>query len=253
MDYPAWELERQRRALAALLSGGGEREEDRRERRRRDGGADARRQGGETGDGGTESGGETGDASVPGAWEAVRKASRDRASGSGEAARPWSVWERIQDAESGGAPAEWGRSGEDAGEMAAADRGRADGPEAEESPGGRKGRRAPEKGRREAPGDRSFEAAEAAEFADRGGGEAFPGWGNGGDWKVPGKRTDWGGAVAGRTARRRGGGLTGTADGTGFWGGGWGSAALREEEGAKALSRAVQRDARRYDGGFSLY
>ena len=79
--------------------------------------------------GGTESGGETGDASVPGAWEAVRKASRDRASGSGEAARPWSVWERIQDTESGGAPAEWGRSGEDAGEMAA-DRGRAAGPEA---------------------------------------------------------------------------------------------------------------------------
>ena len=37
------------------------------------------------------------------------------------------------------------------------------------------------------------------------------------------------------------------------YGGGWGSAALREEEGAKALSRAVQRDARRYDGGFSLY
>lgn len=37
------------------------------------------------------------------------------------------------------------------------------------------------------------------------------------------------------------------------WGGGWETAALREEDGARALSRAVQRDARRYDGGFILY
>ena len=34
---------------------------------------------------------------------------------------------------------------------------------------------------------------------------------------------------------------------------GLGSAALRTEDGARALSRAVQRDARRYDGGFSIY
>ncbi len=37
------------------------------------------------------------------------------------------------------------------------------------------------------------------------------------------------------------------------WGEGWESPALQAEEGAKALSRAVQRDARRYDGGFFLY
>lgn len=37
------------------------------------------------------------------------------------------------------------------------------------------------------------------------------------------------------------------------WGEGWESPALRAEDGAKALSRAVQRDARRYDGGFFLY
>ena len=33
----------------------------------------------------------------------------------------------------------------------------------------------------------------------------------------------------------------------------YGAAALRAEEGARALSRAVQRDARRYDGGFTVY
>lgn len=37
------------------------------------------------------------------------------------------------------------------------------------------------------------------------------------------------------------------------WGGGWESAALRAEDTARILSRAVQRDARRYDGGFTIY
>ena len=37
------------------------------------------------------------------------------------------------------------------------------------------------------------------------------------------------------------------------WGDGWESPALRAEDGAKALSREVQRDARRYDGGFPIY
>lgn len=37
------------------------------------------------------------------------------------------------------------------------------------------------------------------------------------------------------------------------WGGGWESPVLQAEDGAKALSRAVQRDTRRYDGGFAIY
>lgn len=37
------------------------------------------------------------------------------------------------------------------------------------------------------------------------------------------------------------------------WEGGRESAALRAEAEARALSRAVQRDARRYDGGFTIY
>lgn len=41
--------------------------------------------------------------------------------------------------------------------------------------------------------------------------------------------------------------------GGGPWGGGRGPAVQRAEDGAKALSRAVQRDARRYDGGFNIY
>ena len=32
-----------------------------------------------------------------------------------------------------------------------------------------------------------------------------------------------------------------------------GAAALRREDGVRALSRAVERDARRYDGGFTIY
>jgi len=72
-----------------------------------------------------------------------------------------------------------------------------------------------------------------------------------------------------RTAviRRSGGGRAGTLDrnglpffqeteetgGAGPWGGGRGTAVLQTEDGARALSRAVQRDARRYDGGFYIY
>ncbi len=37
------------------------------------------------------------------------------------------------------------------------------------------------------------------------------------------------------------------------WKEGWESPALRAEAGARELSRAVQRDARRYDGGFAMY
>ena len=43
------------------------------------------------------------------------------------------------------------------------------------------------------------------------------------------------------------------AGGTGPWGALRETAALRAEDGARALSRAVQRDARRYDGGFNIY
>lgn len=42
----------------------------------------------------------------------------------------------------------------------------------------------------------------------------------------------------------------GRSGGWGPWGGG--EAAFRAEDGARALSQAVQRDARRYDGGFSI-
>lgn len=61
------------------------------------------------------------------------------------------------------------------------------------------------------------------------------------------------------TARLGGGGLDG-APGRETrlsrplpWGEGWESPALRAEDGARALSKAVQRDARRYDGGFTIY
>ena len=41
--------------------------------------------------------------------------------------------------------------------------------------------------------------------------------------------------------------------GTGPWSAGRYAGEAKAEDGARALSRAVQRDARRYDGGFTIY
>ena len=79
------------------------------------------------------------------------------------------------------------------------------------------------------PGERAGKPAGAAASGLGGGGTAF---------SVPGVR-------GGREETRLSRSLP--------WGEGWESPALRAEDGAKALSRAVQRDARRYDGGFFLY
>ncbi len=114
--------------------------------------------------------------------------------------------------------------------------------------------------RREAGTGETAEAAVAAETAAGGrrAGEAGPAslrksGGDAGGVSIPARRDGAG------TARLGGGGLDG-APGRETrlsrplpWGEGWESPALRAEDGARAFSKAVQRDARRYDGGFTIY
>ena len=110
--------------------------------------------------------------------------------------------------------------------------------------------------------------------------EDWAGWGGTAETWNPsgGQEAQWGEPAAGAAAERRaaaepagvrrakegsaagGRGLAAGGAGRGDplfrvlpWGEGWTSAALRAEDGANALSRAVQRDARRYDGGFAIY
>lgn len=258
MDYAGWELERQRRALAALLLGGGAARED--------GEGDAGRRSPETAREGAGAAGQTAAgtygryAAGPGApegWDALREARR--ASRDGEPETPPSAWESIL---SGPAPAGWDRT---------ADAGPGDGDtargEERRSSGGRTGE-AEDSGRRTV---RNLEGAAGQRGAPELRTPASPaGETPDGDGATPGQRPS-GTAADGEESVRRESGGSATGGGwisvprgspaadasplgeTGLaWGGG-GETALRAEEDAKALSRAVQRDARRYDGGFAIY
>lgn len=114
-----------------------------------------------------------------------------------------------------------------------------------------------EAGTGETAARRTAEAAETAAGGRRAG-EAGPAslrksGGDAGGVSIPPRRDGAG------TARLGGGGLDGAPGrearlARSFpWGEGWKSPALRAEDGARALSKAVQRDARRYDGGFTIY
>lgn len=215
MDYLGWELERQWSALRALLPGGGEdREGGRRPSGPRPAAEAAAGRAGRIPPDAPE------DAPAPGAWEAVRVARtgrlpRGNGGPSGGGARGW---------EEEPGPSE--RSGGKWPEGALGAAPRAEG-EIAFPPSLRPGRE----------GD--FPAAGSA--AGGGPEETGPAGGRGGavlEFYDAGGRFFPGGADG---AARRGG----------PWGGG--AAALRAEEDAVALSRAVQRDARRYDGGFNIY
>ncbi|WP_300344315.1 hypothetical protein [uncultured Oscillibacter sp.] len=271
MDYLGRELERQRAALAALLLGGGEDGDAARGRERGPAGPAAARgraagPSGRSAGGGPEGG--PGDEAL-GAGELVRGAGQDRwsqsAGRSGEAEDLRA--EGPGAGGSGGGPERsrrgtdvpavpaWAAQGDGAGPLGgtAAARKELSGPS-----GGYEARRrtretaaAGTAGRRRA-GERSAEGGPGR------GGDA----GSGGD----GGRIEWM-PMAGPARRGGGGGGTGPggqeglpafpetggAGGTVPWGGPGETAALRAEEGARALSRAVQRDARRYDGGFTIY
>lgn len=263
MDYLGWELERQREALAALLLGG---------REIRDG---------EPTRGGTRQG----DTAIPepdagsgqqalGAWEARQRRESARA---GVVEAPVSAWEAVlggeevwavrQDRENGGAGttetpvSTWtilggeanGRINSEKAAWLRRSGGTGAPPESPRPSGGYPARR----------GIRRIEADLTAQT------QAAPAE-SGGDGAVSSEarakqdRTTESTVAAKYPAPffivRRGGGSTAdalTEDGPAAAGsvswGRWGAAALRAEDSAKSLSRAVQRDARRYDGGFNIF
>lgn len=247
MDYLGWELERQRAALAALLLGGG---------KARDGepARDVTRWSGA----GTPDPYTVSSEEALGAWEAVRsgyavwEARRDHAAGEAGATETAarSAWETILAGEAG-VPARsreraWTRLIREAGAP----------PEFPRSSGRYTARR----------GIRRAEADLAAEIQDLPAGSREDGAADNAASSKAGvnqNRAAGNTAAAGYPARFRGVrrrdmpapymlGRDGPAAGTAPWDG-WGTAALRAEDSAKLLSRAVQRDARRYDGGFNIY
>lgn len=283
MNYLGWELERQQAALWALLGGGepGEEEspfrEDASARGRQAAGGGTRRSpaGLARGRGAGRAGryaAEREQAPLvgrPGTWETAREAAEGRLDGaSGDPETPVSAWDRISGQEAG-ASAQGGGGAE------------ADGSELSRQWAAEEVRRTPRFGTggvKEPPefsgGPGTLEAArktgadsaaEARPAAAAAGADSAAG-GVALDMGLPSKLWSGGGKAAGNTsavmssggiepARLGGGGLAITPGQREHWVLPWGgeSAALRAEAEARALSQAVQRDARRYDGGFTIY
>lgn len=250
MDYAGWELERQRRALAALLLGGGVEEAER----------DADRRSPETAWERAGAAGQTA-AGTPGRY-AVRPGDPEGRGtlregpgdpGARKPETPASAWERVLEASAGrdrtaDAPPGVGTALEE-------DMPGASGRETEAQAAWRGHRqeagRDPEDLLRREAGDEAARALQrtfvpAEDGADpllRGGGLPEAGGARrsaGGGWVPVSRGTD---PAAGLSP----------AGGTVPPWGGPGEAALRGEESARVVSLAVQRDARRYDGGFVIY
>ena len=235
MDYLSWELERQRAALRALLlvEGAARDGETVREGGRRSPetpGTARRNAAGRTGR--YAGGGYTADFGAGDAWAAVREAGRDRPDKEGGSLEtPAGAWERVLNGKAGSP--EWEPEG---GPAALRDMSR------EEA-----GQRAERSG---VPGEAARPRAETATRAEGAAGRSAA--------KERPAESSGGGGTAGANAA-----VTRPARGGAAWtlgqdvlGGprsGGPVAALQAEDGVKALSRAVQRDARRYDGGFTIY
>lgn len=293
MDYLGWELERQRAALWALLLGGGTEDgensgEEHTVRegeappggaRRSPAGPGAARGSAVSRDAGryAENGGaqpRNFPRDFPGAWEAVREAEGSRPGGESGALRATaSAGEGSLLGSETAAPDQGGGDAETGVPRASRREARqgAQGP-AREGTGPRaalwepSGEGSPESW--ETAAERTAEAA-AGVAGGRSAGQRSAGKGPSGSADLPPEGTSGGGTAGEASAAARrdgagtvrfGGGGFGGALGQGEplsrslpWGGGWESPSLRAEDGARALSRAVQRDARRYDGGFAIY
>lgn len=290
VDYSSWELERQRAALWALLGGGKteggeaeehtvwERETPSHGKRRSPAAPETAWESAVFRKAGRYAGGprpeEAGGPPVgaPGAWEMVREAEEDRSgSESGALGIPVSAWESFQGQETR-APVRGGRRAE-ADVLTPSRReeeirrtprigtgGAAGSPEPFGGPGAREALRETADTRTAEP---AAELAGGRDSEKDSAGRRYAGEADGSPQEKPvgGKTIGDFFAVTGRsgTALSGGDGLS-EAAGRGErlsralpWGGGWESAALRAEDGARSLSRAVQRDARRYDGGFTIY
>lgn len=254
MDYLGWELERQRSALRALLGGGGTEEDEALRPSPRDGSApgaaarrspaypEAARGDAALGEAGRYAGErEEAGGPLPGAPGARTAPRETESSPRGRGGLQTQAGRRAERPEEEAGPAVQ-RAWDGAAETPALSRrriledgrdlSRTDGAAEPSSGGGEAGAETLEtaagtRARAAESGAKTKTAAGAA-----GGGRA------GGDLAA-------GGLAAGEA---EGGGWLALPRGTGME-----SAALRAEDGAKALSRAVQRDARRYDGGFTLY
>ena len=242
MDYLGWELKRQLGALGALLGGGRDSEtlreggtrRDTAERAAAEGGRAVRprrsvRTGHSPGTGRSAGHGGAGGEELA-AWTAGRGAGADVSEGEESGPDvPVSAWEQVWESVSRGR-----RSGERTKRRSPETSGgtpeKEDGPAAEEVWNG-----GPPAGRAEGT-ERKRDAGER-----RGGETGGGGPGGGGPGENPG---------ALGPARRRP--VWAPEEAAGAFPEG-GAAALRREDGGRALSRAVQRDARRYDGGFTIY
>lgn len=281
MNYPGWELERQRAALAALLLGGRTAE-----------GVPAEA-GGERGAGAEAAGPawETGggfDGRRLGGWDGRKRAAGFAAGGQGGAVgtpnsgrrsgrergfvSSVSAWEALLGVEAAPDVLEWkswGGKGPAAVETAepVQEDGALSGGTGARRDGRDGGRRDLE---RKSAAERRFDPLGEAVFrgaASEGkpGGRTAPAGADGGELsagehaageslELPGTFRRSGGTAAeslgqdGLTVLYEGEGIGGTAP----WGRSRGDG-IRAEDGARALSRAVQRDARRYDGGFTIY
>lgn len=292
MDYLGWELERQRAALTALLLGGEKDGETVRDGERRSlaepetaweyAGGDAGRY---AGGGGYRRGSEE----EPVLRSQEARLARWPVGG-GTAGRPSRAWEAVLGEEETDEGTAGDGGGAETGVPAGA--GEAARRAAEELPGGGTGAQAEQlrfSGKDEAQREVRRTAAEDAagtifEAAERAAGRDYAGERPAGRTPENGESTSMMGFEAGENVgrqvisagqnsdaiarnpvygagpvRRSGGGRTRTLGqdrepAVSFpWGGDWETAALREEDSARALSRAVQRDARRYDGGFAIY
>lgn len=231
MDYLEWELGRQKGALRALLGGEGRDRET------------LQKDGPERGRPEAETTGRTGQAApsaVPGGKEAAPPAGREadrpaerkalRRDGTGRRegtdggpALPASAWEQVL-----------------TGEEDAPGRPEADGPEGE-SPS-----KPPAGSQRAETGPQAAREQEAPEVSKHAGGRRDGGSGG----KAAGGTAAESCTTGYRLANRRPAWAPEMVE-AGYRDGGF--AAAPAEDGARALSRAVQRDARRYDGGFTIY
>lgn len=281
MNYPGWELERQRAALAALLLGGRTAEGVPAEAGGEWGaGAEAAGPAWETGGGfggrrldggnrwsraaGFAAGGQGGAVGTP---NSGRRSGRERGFGTSA-----SAWEALLGAEAAPDVLEWKSwGGEGLAAVETAGPVQKDGALSGGTGARRDGRDGGRRGlERKSAAERRFDPLGAAVFRGAAaesetGGRAAPAGEDGGDLsagehaagerlELPGPFRRSGGTAAeslgqdGLTVLYEGEGTGGTAP----WGRGQG-VGTRAEDGARALSRAVQRDARRYDGGFTIY
>lgn len=281
MDYPGWELRRQRDALAALLLGGGTAEgveistEERRAASGDDGGGRPAESGRRAGQRAGQYAGENESGALK-IRDMVWTARQDHVRRIREPAAPVSAWEEILSVESASgilAPEGWsGKESapaglrQEAGETEFPNGGTVETLEEEIEEYMTQGAaRTAERRMKSALGADAGEASAGVKGCEAAGEPSAitrPGGDESAGSNAAGKRMGQtgefirrGAGTADNPGRNRTA-VSGTlkdGGGAGTWGAWEAAGTSGAEDGARALSRAVQRDARRYDGGFIIY